>query len=115
MVTKETCSCSSNKAAGWTATGGVLASLGICSACCLLPAVLVSLGVGGAWASHLEALAPYKWIFVGATVALIAYGIYLAYLRPRRCTARRITPPRRRRQGTAGSAAIIRAWPAAPL
>jgi hypothetical protein len=42
----------------WTAAGGVLASLGVCAACCLLPFVLLSVGVAGAWVSALDALAP---------------------------------------------------------
>jgi mercuric ion transport protein len=87
MDAKATCNCSGNKVAGWAATGGILASLGICSACCLLPVILIALGVGGAWATRLEALAPYKWIFVGVTVALVAFGTYLAYFRPKRCAA----------------------------
>lgn len=57
----KSCNCaSSTRAAGWTAAGGIATSLGVCVACCLLPVILVALGVGGAWVSRMEALAPFK-------------------------------------------------------
>lgn len=78
----------SNRVVKWTTFGGVLAALGVCAACCLLPFTLLSVGVAGAWVSALDSLAPYKWIFIGLTVALLAYGFYAAYWKPRRgCTA----------------------------
>lgn len=83
--------CSCSKSAGnnkalvkWTAAGGVLASLGVCAACCLLPFALLSLGVAGALVSALDALAPYKWIFIALTAAFLGYGFYAAYWRPKR-------------------------------
>lgn len=87
------CSCNKagnagNRAVKWTTVGGVLAALGVCAACCLLPFTLLSVGVAGAWVSTLDSLAPYKWIFIGLTVALLAYGFYAAYWKPRRtCSA----------------------------
>ena len=78
----------SNRVAKWTTIGGVFAALGVCAACCLLPFTLLSIGVAGAWVSALDSLAPYKWIFIGLTVALLAYGFYAAYWKSRRgCTA----------------------------
>ena len=72
----------------WTTAGGLLASLGVCAACCLLPFALLSAGVAGAWMSALDALAPYKWIFVLLTATLLAYGFYAVYWKPRaRCAA----------------------------
>jgi len=66
----------------------VLASLGVCAACCLLPFVLLSLGVAGAWVGTLDALAPYKWIFIILTTALLGYGFYAVYFdRKPRCAA----------------------------
>ncbi len=54
---------------GLLALGGLGAA--IASACCILPFVLVALGLGGAWLSNLHALYPYRWIFIaGAAVAL---------------------------------------------
>lgn len=52
------------------ATGGVAALLtGIC---CVVPPLLVSVGLGGAWLANLRAFEPYRWIFIGA--ALVALG-----------------------------------------
>jgi len=67
----------------WTTLGGVLAALGVCAACCLLPFVLLGLGVAGAWVSTVDSLARYKCIFIALTVALLGYGFYAAYWRPR--------------------------------
>ncbi|MDT8408932.1 MAG: mercuric transporter MerT family protein [Wenzhouxiangellaceae bacterium] len=42
------------------------------SACCVLPFILVTLGLGGAWLARLHALYPYRWLFIGAAaVALL--------------------------------------------
>lgn len=71
----------------WTTAGGIFAALGICAACCLLPFVLLSLGIAGMWVSALDALAPYKWIFIAAAALLLGYGFYAVYWKPRRCTA----------------------------
>lgn len=58
---------------GLLALGGFGAVL--VSACCVLPLVLVVLGLGGAWLATLHALYPYRWIFIGisAVVLLIAW------------------------------------------
>ena len=72
----------------WTAAGGILASLGVCAACCLLPFVLLSVGAAGVWVSALDSFAPYKWVFIGLTVAFLGYGFYAAYWKPTRdCAA----------------------------
>jgi len=85
---KPACSCSgAPKSARWTAAGSVIASLGICAACCLIPIILIVLGVGGAWAGRLAALAPFKWYFVAATAVLLGLGFYTVYFRSSRCTA----------------------------
>ncbi len=77
-----------NRFVKWSVGGGVLASLGVCAACCLLPMLLIAFGVGGAWVSALDSLAPYKWIFIAATVLFLGYGFYAAYWKPiRSCPA----------------------------
>ena len=45
------------------AAGGILGALAA-SSCCIVPLILFSLGIGGAWIGNLTALAPYKPIFV---------------------------------------------------
>jgi mercuric ion transport protein len=76
-----------NRLVRWTTAGGIFAALGICAACCLLPFVLLSLGIAGAWVSALDSLAPYKWIFIAAAALLLGYGFYAVYRKPRHCTA----------------------------
>jgi mercuric ion transport protein len=78
------CRCSAasadeNRLAKWTTAGGILAALGICAACCLLPFILLSLGIAGAWIGALDGLAPYKWIFIASTAALLGYSFYVVY------------------------------------
>lgn len=78
--------CSNQRSASlWAAAGGVISALGICSACCLLPALLIGVGVTGAWVSALDSLSRFKWYFVTAAVALIGYGLVLSYSRNSRC------------------------------
>jgi mercuric ion transport protein len=67
--------------------GAVLAALGICAACCLLPAVLIGFGIVGSFVSSLDALAPYKWVLVAITAALLGYGFYSVYWKPKKTCA----------------------------
>lgn len=64
------------------AVGGLFGALAA-SSCCVLPLVLFSLGVSGAWLGNLTALAQYQWIFVTITLAFLAAGFYLAYRKPK--------------------------------
>jgi len=66
--------------------GGLLGALAA-SSCCVVPLVLLSLGVGGAWIGNLTALAPYKPLFVAVTVALLGYGFLLVHRQARRACA----------------------------
>ena len=65
------------------AAGGILGALAA-SSCCIIPLILFSLGIGGAWIGNLTALAPYKPLFVAGTAGLLGYGFYLVYWKPRR-------------------------------
>jgi mercuric ion transport protein len=60
------------------ATGGLLGALAV-SSCCVLPLVLFSLGVSGAWIGNLTQLAPYQPYFLGATAGFLGYGYWLVY------------------------------------
>jgi mercuric ion transport protein len=72
----------------WLAAGGVLGALAS-SSCCIMPLVLFSLGLGGAWIGNLTALAPYQPIFVAITLGFLGAGFWLVYLRPKpACTDR---------------------------
>lgn len=86
------CSCTTSavgthRIVKWAAAGGVLAAIGVCAACCLLPFVLLSLGIAGAWVSGLDAFAVYKWPLLGLALVLLAYGFYAAYVKPKRICA----------------------------
>ncbi len=63
-------------------SGGVIGALAM-SSCCILPLVLFSLGVTGAWLGNLTALYPYKYYFLVPTAGFLAGGFYLAYRQPK--------------------------------
>src|SRR5258708_30665777 len=65
------------------AAGGILCALAA-SSCCIVPLILFSLGIGGAWIGNLTALAPYKPLFVAGTAGLLGYGSFLVSLQPQR-------------------------------
>jgi len=68
------------------AAGGMLGALAA-SACCILPLVFVTVGISGAWIGNLTALSPYKPYFAAGTLALVGYGYYLVYVRPKQACA----------------------------
>ena len=70
----------------WVAAGSVLGAVGA-SSCCILPLVLFSAGVGGAWIGNLTALSPYQPLILGITLAVLGYGFHLVYWKPRRVCA----------------------------
>ena len=70
---------------GWLAAGGILAALGA-SSCCVLPFLLFTLGVSGAWIGNLTALAPYQPFFVAVAVGLLGIGFLRLHRRDLGCT-----------------------------
>ncbi len=56
----------------------VLAGVGA-SLCCTGPLVFLSLGIGGAWVSHLTALEPYSPIFIGLTLLFLGLAFRRLY------------------------------------
>lgn len=60
------------------AAGGLLGALAA-SSCCILPLVLFSLGVSGAWIGNFTQLAPYQPYFIAATMGFLGYGYWLVY------------------------------------
>lgn len=69
---------------GLVAAGGLLGAVAA-SSCCILPLVLFSLGIGGAWIGNLTALAPYQPVFAVVTLGLLGYGYWLVYRKPKAC------------------------------
>jgi mercuric ion transport protein len=67
------------------AAAGILGALAA-SSCCLLPFLLVSVGVSGAWIGNVTPLAAYQPYIVLITLAVLGYGFYSVYWRtPRVC------------------------------
>src|SRR5215470_7819749 len=60
------------------AAGGLLGALAA-SSCCILPLVLFSLGISGAWIGNFTRLAAYQPYFLAATFAFLGYGYWLVY------------------------------------
>ncbi|UMY33492.1 mercuric transporter MerT family protein [Burkholderia contaminans] len=60
---------------------GALAALGA-SACCVVPLVLLTLGIGGSWVASLTAVAPVRPVFVGLTLLFLGLAFRRLYLTP---------------------------------
>src|SRR5712691_5829661 len=60
------------------AAGGLLGALAA-SSCCILPLVLFSRSVSGAWIGNFTQLAPYQPYFIAATICFLGYGYWLVY------------------------------------
>jgi mercuric ion transport protein len=60
------------------AAGGLLGALAA-SSCCILPLMLFSLGVSGAWIGNFTQLAPYQPYFLTATLLFVGVGYWLVY------------------------------------
>lgn len=71
---------------GWVAGGGILGAL-LASSCCIIPLVLFSIGVSGAWIGNLTALAPYTPLFLVVSAGFVGRGFWMVYRRPRACAA----------------------------
>ena len=67
---------------GWFAAGGVAGAV-LASSCCIVPLVLVLLGVSGAWIGTLTALEPYKPWFAGVALVFLTLGFRQVYFRPK--------------------------------
>lgn len=68
-----------------TMIAGVLAGIGA-SLCCVVPLLLVSLGVGGAWLAYLTAFAPLRPAFLLLALLFLALGFRRLYLTPQACS-----------------------------
>ena len=66
---------------GLYAAGGLIGAL-LASSCCIVPFLLLTLGVGGAWVGNLTALAPYQPIFLTVAIVLLAAGFWKVYRKP---------------------------------
>ncbi|MBB5518365.1 mercuric transporter MerT family protein [Amphiplicatus metriothermophilus] len=75
-----------SKRGGWFASCGLAGAL-LASACCVVPLVLISLGVTGAWIGSLTAFEPYKPIFISVAVIFLIAGFWRVYFhKPEPCS-----------------------------
>jgi len=65
------------------ATGSVIGAI-LASSCCIVPLLLVTLGVSGAWIGSLSALQPYKPWFAAVTLVFLALGFWQVYWKEKR-------------------------------
>ena len=72
----------------WALLAGMAAAIGA-SLCCVVPLVLVSLGISGAWLASLTALEPYRPVFVTAALASLGIAGWRLYGPASRCDDRR--------------------------
>lgn len=77
-VSKQAGNSSLDKGQKLVAIGGIIGALAA-SSCCILPVLLLSLGIGGAWIGNFTQFAPYHPYFVGATLAFVGAGYWLVY------------------------------------
>ena len=61
--------------------GGIAAST-----CCILPLVLFSLGISGAWIGNLTDMAAYQPFFVLVSFIFLAVGYYYVYAKDKDCS-----------------------------
>ena len=71
-----------SRKARWIAAGGFIGVLAA-STCCILPLVLFSLSISGAWIGQLTALSPYQPIFNALSLLCLGYGYWLVYRKPK--------------------------------
>ena len=64
--------------------GSILAAVGA-SACCVVPMLLLSFGVTGAWLGKFNALYPYRTYLIGTAVVLLALRYAWVYRSRRAC------------------------------
>ncbi|MCK5749468.1 hypothetical protein ACFOOP_11440 [Marinicaulis aureus] len=74
------------KKGGLIAGGGALSGLGafIGASCCILPLILINLGVSAALVGKLAFFARFQHYFMGAAVVLLAVAIVAAFWKGRR-------------------------------
>ena len=73
----------------WALLAGAAAAVGA-SLCCVVPLVLVSLGISGAWLASLTALEPYRPWFATLALAALGFGAWRLYGPASRCEDGRI-------------------------
>ena len=79
----------SRSSPGWALFASAAAAVGA-SLCCVVPLVLVSVGISGAWIASLTALEPYRPWFAALALAALAFAGWRLYGLASRCEDDRI-------------------------
>ncbi len=64
--------------------GGLIAAL-LSTVCCIVPLILLLLGIGGSWVANLTALEPYKPYFIGGAIVLLVFAYWQIFLQKQAC------------------------------
>ena len=86
QILTETVNADSSTKAKLIAAGGILGAIAA-STCCIVPLVLFSLGISGAWIGQLTTFAPYQPFFIAITAGFLGYGYWLVYRKPKAACA----------------------------
>lgn len=62
---------------------GAFVSAILAVSCCIVPLVLLALGVSGAWIGNLTALEPYRPIFIFLTLGALGFAFFSVYRKPK--------------------------------
>lgn len=73
-----------NKSVAMVLVGSTLSAI-IASACCIGPAILLSVGAGSAWMSHISVIVAYRPYFIGLAILSLAFSFYKLYIAPTKC------------------------------
>ncbi len=97
-----------DRKAGW-GMGAAVGAAVVASACCTIPLLLVTMGVGGAWVSTLTALEPFRPYFVTLAVGFLGFAAYRLYQQSRvpDCDCEEEAVSLRTRQMLLGVAALL--------
>lgn len=72
------------EAPSWLGIGAVLAAIGA-SVCCVVPLLLISLGIGGAWMIAFTSMEPARPYFIILTLVFIGLGYHKLFFVPDSC------------------------------
>jgi mercuric ion transport protein len=86
LVKAENSATHSGRGQALIAAGGLLGALAA-SSCCILPLVLFSLGISGAWIGNFTQLAPYQPYFIATTLGFLGAGYGLVHRASKRACA----------------------------
>ena len=78
MTVKKQIGAASERGQTLMTAGGLFGALAA-SSCCILPVVLFSLGISGAWIGNFTQLAPYQPYFLAATTVFLGTGYWLVH------------------------------------